>query len=123
MKSIKYILSIVLVGGLSFSCNNDLLDIKPVNVLTGDQIYTSEVGVNAALQSMYMQLPIAHFNSHYNGIQGVGGLEHVVFGMTSIFTGETQLVPIRGNNNVELLGHYYSWWNYTAVRYTNLGIQ
>lgn len=124
MKNIRFIiLSVFVIGGIALSCKNDLLDIKPVNVLTGDQIYTSEVGVNAALQSMYMQLPIAHFNAHYNGIQGVGGLEHVVFGMSSIFTGETQLVPVRGNNNLELLGHYYSWWNYTAVRYANLGIQ
>ena len=122
MKNIKlklitlYVLSIFVC-----SCNN--LDLKPVNVLTGDQIYASEVGANAALQSMYMQLPIAHFNAHYNGITGVGGLEHMVVGMSATFIGECQLVPMRGNSQLELLGQYYSWWNYTSIRYCNLGIR
>ena len=121
MKNNRYkLLAIAVISALSWSCNT--LDIKPVNVLTGDQIYTSEVGANAALQSMYMQLPIAQFSASFNGIQG-GGALHMNSEMSSTFIGECQLDPVRGNNQLELLGWHYSWWNYTAIRYCNLGIQ
>lgn len=122
MKNVRFkIFSIVVISVLSWSCNT--LEINPVNVLSDDQIYSSSVGVNASLQSMYMQLPIGTFSSHYNGIV-TGPYQHLNFGMSSIFIGESQLMPLRASNqNVQLYGQYFQWWNYVSIRYCNLGIQ
>lgn len=114
-------MTVIVITAFMWSCND--LDIEPVNVLTDDQIYTTAVGVNAALQSMYMQLPIGTFASHYNGIV-VGPYAHLNIGMSAIFTGECQLIPLRASNqNVQLYGSYYTWWNYVSIRYCNLGIR
>ncbi len=118
---ISKILFAIFIAAFAWSCND--LDIQPVNVLTEDQIYTNSVGVNAALQSCYMQLPAGTFSSHYNGII-TGPYQHLNVGMSCIFTGECQLIPLRASGqNVELYGQYYEWWNYTSIRYCNLAIQ
>lgn len=109
---VKYIL--ILAVGFVYSCND--LDIKPVDTLTSDQIYTNEVGVNAGIQSMYMQLPIDNFDT--------SPYRHINFNSPSTMIGVAQLVPLRVGNVVRsLTGGLYSWWNYTSIRYTNLGIR
>ncbi|GAA4312888.1 RagB/SusD family nutrient uptake outer membrane protein [Compostibacter hankyongensis] len=115
MKNVLVRLSLILsIAVLIGACND--LDIQPVDTLTGDQIFSSEVGINAALQSMYMQLHIDNF--------AVSDYTHLNIGSSSTVIGEAQLVPLRiGNAKRELLGGDYSWWNYTAIRYCNLGIQ
>ncbi len=122
MKNIIFKGLFLLLVTLSAWCCNTL-DIEPVNVLNESQIYTSSVGVNAALQSCYMLLPIGTFSSHYNGII-TGPYQHLNVGMSSIFTGECQLIPLRASyQNVQLYGQYYEWWNYSSIRYCNLAIQ
>lgn len=122
MRNIKLkLLAIFVIGVGTYSCNK--LDIKPVNVLTGDQVFSNEKGVTASLQSLYMQLPIEHFPASFNNPQGNSAYYHLNFEMSSTLIGETQIVPLRGNNQIELLGGHYSWWNYTAIRYSNLAIE
>lgn len=103
------------------ACNK--LDIQPVNVLTGDQLFSTDKGVKAAVQSLYMQLPIEHFNASYNNPKGNPAYYHLSFEMSANLIGESQLVPLRGNNQIELLGWHYSWWDYTSIRYCNLTIE
>lgn len=115
MKKIK--INLLLVLGISifaYSCND--LGVKPVDNLTGDQVYTSEAGVNAAIQSMYMQLPIQNFNT--------SPYAHLNFNSPSTYIGVAQRVPLRvGGGQREINGSDYSWWNYSAIRYPNLGIR
>ncbi len=114
------ILAILVICVCTYSCNK--LNIQPVNVLTGDQIFSNETGVTAAIQSLYMQLPIEHFDASFNNPEGNPSYPWLNFEMSTTLIGESQIVPLRGNNQVELLGWHYSWWNYTAIRYCNLAI-
>jgi hypothetical protein len=122
MKKIRYkIVSIIAILAFAWSCND--LDIQPVNILNDSQVYTNAAGINAAIQSMYMQLPIPGFSSSFNNIR-VGGAAHLNFENMSLFTGECQRIPLRANTmGYQLQGSYYSWWDYTAIRYCNIGIQ
>jgi starch-binding outer membrane protein, SusD/RagB family len=122
MKNISIkIFSFISIIALTWSCNN--LDIQPVNILNNQQVYTNAAGINAALQSMYMQLPIPGFSSSYNNIR-VGSASHLNFENMCLFTGECQRIPLRqATMGYELLGQYYSWWDYSAIRYCNIGIR
>ena len=122
MRPIKFKLLAISAACLCIcACNK--LDIQPVNVLTGDQIFSSEKGVKASIQSLYMLLPIEHFNSSYTNPKGNPSYYHLSFEMSATLIGESQIVPLRGNNQIELRGGDYSWWDYAAVRYCNLTIE
>jgi len=123
MKNIrlKLLAIIVTLTSLFWACTD--LDIEPSNILTDEQVFTSPAGINSMLQSLYMQLPIAQFQTHYNNIIGQWG--HLNAGYPSIFFGEGQGLPLRSSSQevVQLKGHYYSWWDYSAIRYCNIAIQ
>ena len=110
----------VIMTSFFWSCTD--LDIEPANILTDKEVFTTSAGINSMLQSLYMQLPIAQFQTHYNNIVGQWG--HLNAGYPSIFFGEGQGLPLRSaNQEVQLRGNYYSWWDYSAIRYCNIAIQ
>lgn len=74
MKRIEYILIILIIVGLS-SCRKNLLDVKPVNLLTQDQIFASPSGVTAYFASLYAQMPVEDYafcNGYFGGFPGNG---------------------------------------------------
>lgn len=53
------------------SCHK--LDVKPVNVLTDDQIFSNEAGINTYLAQVYRKLPIEDFSYRPSGRDGQSG--------------------------------------------------
>jgi len=122
MKNIVFkLFTFFLLSNFLISCENNL-DIDPVNVLTDDQVYSNEVGVTAAIQSLYMQLPIEQFSTSTGNVYKAGA-QWLNCETSTKYIGECQLDPVRGTTTLELLGSYYSWWDYTPIRYCNLAIQ
>ena len=100
------------------------LDIEPTGVLTGEQIYTNEFGVNTALATLYAKLPIAAQNASVNAFRGESEAPFGNWHNPSIMTGEAQVVPLRvGMAPKELTGGMMSYWSYSDIRYANLVIQ
>ncbi len=60
-KSFIYII-ILALSFINFSCDSDYLNEPPLNVITGDQIFSSEQGIDAYMVALYNQLPIEDFN-------------------------------------------------------------
>jgi hypothetical protein len=122
MKNIKFkLLSILVLSIIAWSCNK--LDIQPANMLSDNQIYNNEAGITAALQTLYMQLPVAGFSSGSDNVVVTSGGSHLNLNMSAKYTGECQLDKVRGSGYTELLGSHYTWWNYTYIRYCNLCIK
>ena len=42
-------------------CNDDRLDIAPLNILTADQVFKSESAIDAFMSSLYAKMPIEDF--------------------------------------------------------------
>src|SRR5690606_30474151 len=75
MKSIimKKIWIAILAGVLLCITACQKLDIKPVDILTDDQIFSSEAGIEAYLAQVYRKLPIEDFQYRPDGRNdGVG---------------------------------------------------
>lgn len=60
--SIKYA-AWVLVVLLTFSCNDDFLNVSPTDKITGDALFASQEGIDAYLANLYRQIPIEDFNT------------------------------------------------------------
>jgi len=74
MKQIKYIVLLAVLTGVG-SCRKNILDIKPVNLLTQDQIFGSPSGVTAYFASMYAQMAVEDYtfcNGYFGGFPGNG---------------------------------------------------
>ncbi len=100
------------------------LDIEPTGVLTGDQIYTNEFGVNTAIATLYAKIPIAAQNASVNSLRGDSGAPFSNWDNPSVVTGEAQVTPLRvGLAPKSLTGNMMSWWDYGEIRYANLVIQ
>lgn len=121
MKNILSKLLFIFIITFTWSCNN--LDIQPLDTLTDEQIYSNSVGVNSALQSMYMQLPIGTFAARNNTL--IDGVPlNLNTDMSSVYIGEVQKIPLRSKGtDLVLEGQYFQWWNYVSVRYCNIGIE
>ena len=63
----KKILLVITAGFLLLGTACQKLDIKPVNILTDDQIFTSQAGVEAYLAQVYRKLPIEDFTYRPDG--------------------------------------------------------
>ena len=72
------------------------LDIEPTKNLREDQVYGNEVGITAALATLYAYLPIAAHNaSVVGGINGDNGMPFSIWNNPSVVTGEAEVIPLR----------------------------
>ena len=114
------ILAAALAVQMFSSCTS--LDIAPTKNLREDQVFDNEVGVTAALASLYSLIPIAAHNaSLWGGIQGDAGSPFSIWNNPGMVTGETQCTPLRvALTQKTCNGGMLSWWDYSSVRYANL---
>lgn len=114
------ILAAALAVQMLSSCTS--LDIAPTKNLREDQVFDNEVGVTAALASLYSLIPIAAHNaSLWGGIQGDAGSPFSIWNNPGMVTGETQCTPLRvALTQKTCNGGMLSWWDYSSVRYANL---
>lgn len=119
--TIKSLITVAFTG-LLWSCNT--LNIEPVNNLTGNQVFTSEAGVESVIITSYARLPIAAHNASVYGLRGDGGFPFSNWNNPSILTGEAQVTPLRvGMAPRTWQGSFLTWWDYGSVRYVNLAIE
>ena len=114
------ILAAALAVQMFSSCTS--LDIAPTKNLREDQVFDNEVGVTAALASLYSLIPIAAHNaSLWGGIQGDAGSPFSIWNNPGMVTGETQCTPLRvALTQKTCNGGMLSWWDYSSARYANL---
>ena len=107
-----WITAIILIAGLT-GCN--YLDVTPPNVITDDQVYSSESGVKAALTKLYIELPIEDIRFDNTGFGG-----DAYWGNLELFVGHALN---RKNDDTAPSGFSSNmgagWWNYTAIRDIN----
>jgi hypothetical protein len=96
-------LSLVL---FSTSCNDDRLDILPLNILTSDQIFQSEAGIEAYMAALYDQLPVEDFRF------GGWGQDLANFTDESVTNSSVEGVGIPN-------GTQLPWWGYANIRNVN----
>lgn len=101
------------------------LDIEPTKNLREDQVYGNEVGITAALATLYAYLPIAAHNaSVVGGINGDNGMPFSIWNNPSVVTGEAEVIPLRvAMAPKSCNGDMLAWWDYSAIRYANLAIK
>src|SRR5690554_6337247 len=88
------------------SCNDDKLDILPLNILTSEQIFQSEAGIEAYMASLYDQLPVEDFR--FRG----WGQELANYTDESVTNSSTEVVGIPN-------GTQLPWWGYDHIRNVN----
>ncbi|MEX2593166.1 MAG: RagB/SusD family nutrient uptake outer membrane protein [Anditalea sp.] len=86
------------------SCNDDKLDILPINILTDDQIFQSEAGIEAYMASLYDKLPLDGFNR-------IPILSNSTDESMS-YLGNAKLTSISD-------GTWFPWWGYDHIRNVN----
>ncbi|HLP05285.1 MAG TPA: RagB/SusD family nutrient uptake outer membrane protein [Paludibacter sp.] len=100
----------LLISVVFFSCQ-DYLDVPPLNVLSDDQVFSSESGITAYMATLYNDLPIEDFRFGKGGFNqtGPGGarLPHV--------SGEAMR---DGANDIINMGDGTWWplWDYGKIR-------
>lgn len=118
MQSINRLLFIITIGLLATLSACQKLDIAPVNVLTDDQIFSSEAGINTYLAEVYRKLPIEDFTYRPGGRDGQSGFnlhhewEH--FWHAGAACGE--LVGPWGGMDI---GGGFGYWPYGDIRAVN----
>ena len=123
MKYLKIYIVFFFVSGFFLSSCNDL-DIKPVNVLTSDQIFTTDKGVNAALATLYARLPIATMNADLYYPLGNPGMPFANWNNSCVVTGEAQSPTLRNSMGFKSFeGQFLAWWDYESIRYCNVAIE
>jgi len=105
------------------SCSS--LDIQPTDNLRQDQVYSSEVGITAALATLYSYLPIGTWHaSLWSGVNGDSSAPFSIWNNPSVATGECQVIPLRVALAPKYVdGGMLSWWDYGRIRLTNLAIE
>jgi hypothetical protein len=112
----KTLLVLLTVLAVISSCQK--LDIKPVNLLTDDQIFSSESGVNVYMAQVYRKLPIEDFTYRPTGRDGQSGFnlhhewEH--FWHAGAACGE-MVGPWGGMD----IGGGFGYWPYADIRAVN----
>ena len=87
------------------SCENQL-DIKPVNILTGDAVFSTPSGVKAYMSSLYNLLP-------YEDFSYATGNSYLANQTDEAMNSYAAELPSLSD------GSMYAWWNYNAVRNVN----
>jgi hypothetical protein len=127
IKKWKGLLKALLAPALFFASSCNTLDVPPPNIVTDDDIFTSEEGVTAYLARMYRDMPIVEF---YGGLRGGEGVA------PDLYTGQFIECPATGtrkigNSSLEHYGGYYNsttkeyvrLWDYAAIRRQNYFLQ
>jgi hypothetical protein len=101
------------------------LDIQPTDNLRKDQVYSNEVGISAALATLYSYLPIGTWHmSLYGGISGDSEYPFSIWNNPSVATGECEVIPLRVSGAPKTVnGGMLAWWNYGHIRFTNITIE
>ena len=101
------------------------LDIQPTDNLRKDQVYSNEVGITAALATLYSYLPIGTWHaSLWSGLNGDSSAPFSIWNNPSVATGECQVIPLRVALAPKYVdGGMLSWWDYARIRMTNLTIE
>jgi len=122
-KIISSIIALATLSAVATSCVD--LNIQPTDNLRSDQVFSSEVGVTAALATLYSYLPIGTWHMDlWHGINGDSGAPFAIWNNPSVATGECQVIPLRvALAPKEVNGGMLSWWDYGRIRFTNLTIQ
>jgi hypothetical protein len=88
------------------SCDDSRLDILPLNILTSDQIFQSEAGIEAYMAALYDQLPVEDFR--FRG----WGQDLANYTDESVTNSSVERVGIPN-------GTQLSWWGYANIRNVN----
>lgn len=100
---------------INFSCNNDYLNEPPLNVLTGDQIFSSEQGIDAYIVALYKDLPVEDFNySAHNGFNSFPTKDFLALSTDEM----SSAYFINDNNNQIEDGTGLGWYSqgYSSIR-------
>lgn len=119
MKIFKQFILIVLVGSSLFSCEKgDGLDLKPDTKVLAEDVYSSEVLVDAYVASLYKQFNIDDFNADY------------IDAFRDHLSGGSDEMTARGGNRTPVTQGTWSrntesfpYWNYFYIRDLNSFIQ
>jgi starch-binding outer membrane protein, SusD/RagB family len=101
-----FFLSTISLLMFNTSCNDERLDILPLNILTSDQIFQSESGINAYLASLYSAMPYEDFNFLSVSADMSNQTDEAIAAYA------TQLSTIPD-------GTWYGWWGYNYIRNVN----
>jgi hypothetical protein len=88
----------------NISCNDDKLDILPINILTDDQVFQNRAGIEAYMASLYDKLPLDGFN------------------LIPILSNSTdESMSYLGNAKLTSIsdGTWFPWWGYDHIRNVN----
>ncbi len=102
---------------LCSSCDKDFLNEPPKNVLTQEQVFSSEQGIDAYMVTLYNSLPIEDFN--YSAGTGFNNFPNII-GFLPLFTDEmSSAYFIKDNNNRIEDGTGLGWYSqgYSSIRY------
>ena len=116
----KIFVVLLVVLAIISSCQK--LDIKPVNLLTDDQIFSSEAGINVYMAQVYRKLPIEDFTYRPAGRDNQSGFnlhhewEH--FWHSGAACGE-MVGPWGGMD----IGGGFGYWPYADIRAVNYFIE
>lgn len=122
MKFNNKLVILLIVGVLATVSSCQKLDTKPVNLLTDDQIFSSESGINVYMAQVYRKLPIEDFSYRPTGRDGQWGFnlhhewEH--FWHTGAASGE-MVGPWGGMD----IGGGFGYWPYADIRAVNYFIE
>ena len=110
----KIILGCIAVAALG-SCND--LDVPPMNIVTDDDVFSSESGITAYMARMYSELPIEDFKFTRDGFN-----QTYCYPNTGINIGEYV------NNRQDFIyeasqGSWFQAWQYSAIRNINYFLQ
>jgi hypothetical protein len=95
------VLLALLFSGLMNSCNDKRLDIKPLDILSDEQVFASEAAITAYMASLYNAMPMEDFN--FGGF--ASNTDEAGIGMTLANS-------VRGGTSTQ-------WWGYANVRNVN----
>lgn len=110
MNNIKHIIAVCMMGVL-FACNK--LDVKPLNIIQDEDVFSTENGVNAYMATLYKALPIEDFYYRNNDGGFNRGWEH--FWHPGALCGE--LAGPYGSLGEGAMG--FGYWPYDHIRNVN----
>lgn len=100
-----YLLAAILSGSLFNFCSEDRLDVKPLNILTSDQVFGNEAAMKAYMGSLYNVMQMEDFD--FQGASYLGNCTN-----ESLTNFNTQIENIGDGSNTP-------WWGYSNVRNVN----
>jgi starch-binding outer membrane protein, SusD/RagB family len=105
------LLGAVLFGWIFTACNDERLNIQPINILTADQVFNSEGAILAYLASLYDQMQVESFCYPAQD-------NEITYFYLSNCTDES---ICKYANQVQNIGDgtNFGWWGYNSIRMVN----